>query len=257
MCTAGRGCRPCACTRNAHWHRPCFARRVTRLELLHRTGAFLLGRNIYLNNTPPWAPAIRSPRISRCSQSSPTRTRRLTTASGTTAPTSISAATCPSEHEERGRTGSSHRHVSLARMHDRRIGAGRWAPSGPTFRTRTGTASPSSTPQRERGHRDDRSRQASARDETRSRRLAAVRRRERSAEVPADDAGRGVREARARPESRWSRGRRYGDAQSRSGCCRPGSDPEQFAISADGRRLFVANEDAAQLSVIDVGERRR
>jgi YVTN family beta-propeller protein len=30
-----------------------------------------------------------------------------------------------------------------------------------------------------------------------------------------------------------------------------GSDPEQFAISDDGRRLFVANEDVAQVSVID------
>lgn len=32
-----------------------------------------------------------------------------------------------------------------------------------------------------------------------------------------------------------------------------GSDPEQFAISADGKRLFVANEDAATLSVVDTG----
>jgi len=31
-----------------------------------------------------------------------------------------------------------------------------------------------------------------------------------------------------------------------------GSDPEQFDLSADGRLLFVANEDAAQTSVIDV-----
>jgi YVTN family beta-propeller protein len=31
-----------------------------------------------------------------------------------------------------------------------------------------------------------------------------------------------------------------------------GSDPEQFDISPDGKRLFVANEDAALLSVIDV-----
>jgi YVTN family beta-propeller protein len=30
-----------------------------------------------------------------------------------------------------------------------------------------------------------------------------------------------------------------------------GSDPEQFAISADGRRLFVANEDIAQVTVVD------
>lgn len=31
-----------------------------------------------------------------------------------------------------------------------------------------------------------------------------------------------------------------------------GSDPEQFALSADGMLLFVANEDAAQTSVLDV-----
>ena len=31
-----------------------------------------------------------------------------------------------------------------------------------------------------------------------------------------------------------------------------GSDPEQFALSRDGRRLFVANEDSASLSVVDV-----
>lgn len=31
-----------------------------------------------------------------------------------------------------------------------------------------------------------------------------------------------------------------------------GSDPEQFAMSGDGRRLYVANEDAGLLSVVDV-----
>lgn len=31
-----------------------------------------------------------------------------------------------------------------------------------------------------------------------------------------------------------------------------GSDPEQFALSRDGRRLFVANEDVATMSVVDV-----
>jgi len=31
-----------------------------------------------------------------------------------------------------------------------------------------------------------------------------------------------------------------------------GSDPEQFALSRDGKRLFVANEDSATLSVVDV-----
>jgi YVTN family beta-propeller protein len=31
-----------------------------------------------------------------------------------------------------------------------------------------------------------------------------------------------------------------------------GSDPEQFALSRDGNRLFVANEDSATLSVVDV-----
>jgi YVTN family beta-propeller protein len=30
-----------------------------------------------------------------------------------------------------------------------------------------------------------------------------------------------------------------------------GADPEQLAVSADGTRLYVANEDAAQLSVVD------
>src|SRR4029079_12290629 len=31
-----------------------------------------------------------------------------------------------------------------------------------------------------------------------------------------------------------------------------GNDPEQLAISSDGQRLYVANEDAAQVSVVDV-----
>jgi YVTN family beta-propeller protein len=31
-----------------------------------------------------------------------------------------------------------------------------------------------------------------------------------------------------------------------------GSDPEQFAVSADSRRLYIANEDTGQLSVVDV-----
>lgn len=31
-----------------------------------------------------------------------------------------------------------------------------------------------------------------------------------------------------------------------------GSDPEQFALSPDGKRLFVANEDAALTSVVDI-----
>jgi len=30
-----------------------------------------------------------------------------------------------------------------------------------------------------------------------------------------------------------------------------GSDPEQFAVSADSRRLYIANEDTGQLSVVD------
>src|SRR5581483_12255789 len=33
---------------------------------------------------------------------------------------------------------------------------------------------------------------------------------------------------------------------------RAGNDPEQLAVSADGTRLYVANEDAAQVSVVDV-----
>src|SRR5262245_18664405 len=32
-----------------------------------------------------------------------------------------------------------------------------------------------------------------------------------------------------------------------------GNDPEQLAVSADGTRMYVANEDAAQLSVVDIG----
>ena len=31
-----------------------------------------------------------------------------------------------------------------------------------------------------------------------------------------------------------------------------GNDPEQLDISADGKRLYVANEDAGQVSVVDV-----
>ena len=31
-----------------------------------------------------------------------------------------------------------------------------------------------------------------------------------------------------------------------------GSDPEQFDLDADGRRLFISNEDSAQVSVLDV-----
>lgn len=35
-----------------------------------------------------------------------------------------------------------------------------------------------------------------------------------------------------------------------------GSDPEQFALSPDGSRLFVANEDAATMSVVEVASGR-
>jgi len=31
-----------------------------------------------------------------------------------------------------------------------------------------------------------------------------------------------------------------------------GNDPEQLAVSADGTRLYVANEDAAQVSIVDI-----
>lgn len=34
---------------------------------------------------------------------------------------------------------------------------------------------------------------------------------------------------------------------------RGGTDPEQFALSADGRRMFIANEDAGQTTVLDIG----
>jgi YVTN family beta-propeller protein len=37
---------------------------------------------------------------------------------------------------------------------------------------------------------------------------------------------------------------------------RAGDDPEQLDVSADGRRLYVANEDAAQLTVVDVASGR-
>jgi YVTN family beta-propeller protein len=33
-----------------------------------------------------------------------------------------------------------------------------------------------------------------------------------------------------------------------------GTDPEQFDVSADGKRLFISNEDAGTLSVFDVGK---
>ena len=36
-----------------------------------------------------------------------------------------------------------------------------------------------------------------------------------------------------------------------TGLLKSGSDPEQFDISRDGKRLFVSNEDAAQASVLD------
>ena len=35
-----------------------------------------------------------------------------------------------------------------------------------------------------------------------------------------------------------------------------GSDPETVAVSHDGRQLFVANEDTAQLTVIDPADGR-
>src|SRR4051812_24613911 len=35
-----------------------------------------------------------------------------------------------------------------------------------------------------------------------------------------------------------------------------GSDPEQFAVSKDGRTLFASNEDAGTMSAIDVGTGR-
>lgn len=35
-----------------------------------------------------------------------------------------------------------------------------------------------------------------------------------------------------------------------------GSDPEQFVLSSDGKRLFVANEDSATTSVVDIATRK-
>jgi DNA-binding beta-propeller fold protein YncE len=31
-----------------------------------------------------------------------------------------------------------------------------------------------------------------------------------------------------------------------------GSDPEEFAVSPDGSKLYVANEDAGQASIVDI-----
>ena len=57
----------------------------------------------------------------------------------------------------------------------------------------------------------------------------------------------------ARPTaSAWS-------TSSRASCCaiiQAGSDPEQTAVTQDGRRLFVANEDAGQTSVIEISDGR-
>jgi YVTN family beta-propeller protein len=38
-----------------------------------------------------------------------------------------------------------------------------------------------------------------------------------------------------------------------TGLLKSGSDPEQFDITRDGKRLFVSNEDAAQVTVLDTG----
>src|SRR6185437_2445884 len=35
-----------------------------------------------------------------------------------------------------------------------------------------------------------------------------------------------------------------------------GLDPESFAISSDGKRIYVSNEDGGTLTIIDVGERK-
>ena len=37
------------------------------------------------------------------------------------------------------------------------------------------------------------------------------------------------------------------------GLLKSGSDPEQFDVSRDGKRLFVSNEDSAQATVLDIG----
>ena len=37
------------------------------------------------------------------------------------------------------------------------------------------------------------------------------------------------------------------------GLLKSGSDPEQFDLSPDGKRLYISNEDAAQLTVLDTG----
>ena len=38
-----------------------------------------------------------------------------------------------------------------------------------------------------------------------------------------------------------------------TGVLKSGSDPEQFDLSRDGKRLFVSNEDSAQVTVLDTG----
>jgi len=37
------------------------------------------------------------------------------------------------------------------------------------------------------------------------------------------------------------------------GLLKSGSDPEQFDVSRDGKRLFISNEDSAQVSVLEIG----
>ena len=75
---------------------------------------------------------------------------------------------------------------------------------------------------------------------------------ERIAQVPADHARRGVREAQGGQDARtaspwWTR-----PARKVTRVLPGGSDPENFDISRDGSTLFISNEDAGAASVVDM-----
>src|SRR5689334_19301396 len=66
-------------------------------------------------------------------------------------------------------------------------------------------------------------------------------------------AGPGVDEKTLPPPDRSADGIGVVDVQARKllNVIKSGTDPEQVAVSKDGKRVFVANEDAGQLTVID------
>ena len=130
-------------------------------------------------------------------------------------------------------------------MHDRRIGAGHAGRAG--LRFERGRAQRHCPRHEARGgHRDDRSRKAAARHETRSRwnsRLfvAVSGLPKCPPTVPDEECAKLERDLKAD-------GIAVVDTATHKvvKVLAAGSDPEQFVISADGKRLFVANEDAAQ-----------